>query len=77
MENESDPELLRRLGTDAMKWAVEFNKTAHKLGYSEMDEGWLVGWFANAIENCDVIRANPLRSEIARLQKRVEELEGR
>jgi hypothetical protein len=43
------PALLAACGADAMKWAQAFNQTAVKLGYSEMDEGWLVGWFANAI----------------------------
>lgn len=42
---------------DAAKWASEFRKTAIKLGYSDMDEGWLIAWFANAIEHsCDVRR---------------------
>ena len=62
-DDETTPEMLIRLGTDAMLWAQEFNKTAVKLGYSEMDEGWLIGWFANAIENSDVIRCNQLRAE--------------
>ena len=62
---ETAPEMLVRLGTDAMLWAQEFSKTAVKLGYSEMDEGWLIGWFANAIENCDVVRCNPIRADLA------------
>lgn len=37
------------MGIDAVKWAAEFNRIAVTLGYSEMDEGWLIGWFANAI----------------------------
>ena len=48
---ETGPQLLERLGTDGAKWADEFRKTAIKLGYSDMDEGWLIGWFANAIES--------------------------
>lgn len=43
------PDLLRALGTDASKWAAAFNQTAVKIGYHPMDEGWLIGWFANAI----------------------------
>ena len=35
--------------TDASVWASEFNKAAQRLGYSPMDEGWLIGWFANAM----------------------------
>lgn len=44
------PKLLEALADDASKWAAAFNQTAVKLGYAEMDEGWLIGWFANAIE---------------------------
>jgi len=50
--------LLERLGDDAAKWAAEFRKTAIKLGYSDMDEGWLIGWFANAIENAHRLRTS-------------------
>lgn len=46
----SSSQLLIALGTDASKWAEAFNQIAQKLGYSEMDEGWLIGWFANAME---------------------------
>lgn len=42
--------LLEHMGIDGAKWAAEFRATAIKLGYSDMDEGWLIGWFANAIE---------------------------
>lgn len=55
-EPESAGEMLQRLGADAKLWAEEFNKTAKVLGYSDMDEGWLIGWFANAIENTCVTR---------------------
>ena len=34
---------------DAREWAKAFRETAVSLGYSDMDEGWLYGWFANAI----------------------------
>jgi hypothetical protein len=56
MEEETEPQLLNRLGTDAAKWAAEFRKTAIKLGYSNMDEGWLISWFANAIESRSAYR---------------------
>jgi len=46
---ESDGNVLARMGTDATKWADEFAATALRLGYSDMDRGWLIGWFANAI----------------------------
>ena len=34
---------------DARKWASAFRRMAIALGHSDMDEEWLVGWFANAI----------------------------
>ena len=48
--SETDGDFLERIGLDAAKWAHEFRTIAKRLGYSEMDEGWLIGWFANAIE---------------------------
>ena len=65
MSEEQPADMLARLGSDGFLWAQEFNKTAVRLGYSEMDEGWLIGWFANAIENS----CNPLRNECERLRK--------
>jgi hypothetical protein len=53
---ETNGQLLQRLGGDAAAWAAEFRKTAISLGYSDMDEEWLIGWFANAIENSEVHR---------------------
>ena len=48
------PTLLEACGDDAAKWAAAFKQHAEKLGHSGMDEGWLIGWFANAIErSCD------------------------
>jgi deoxycytidylate deaminase len=34
---------------DAREWAKAFNRTLVQLGYQPHDEGWLIGWFANAI----------------------------
>ena len=48
-EVEKDSDFLERVGMDADKWAAEFRKTAVKLGYSDMDEGWLASWFSNLI----------------------------
>ncbi|CAH1665458.1 MULTISPECIES: hypothetical protein [unclassified Chelatococcus] len=48
--SESDGDFLERIGLDAAKWAHEFRTIAKRLGYSDMDEDWLIGWFANAIE---------------------------
>jgi hypothetical protein len=45
----TDGELLAYMGTDAAKWADEFCKVARDHGHN-LDEGWVLGWFANAIE---------------------------
>lgn len=47
------------LGGNRKLWAQEFRKTAISLGYSDMDEGWLIGWFANTIEHSMPIRLTP------------------
>lgn len=72
MRGEQPADMLARLGSDGLLWAQEFNKIAVRLGYSEMDEGWLIGWFANAIENsCNPLRneCDCLREENARLRE--------
>lgn len=42
-------QMVEALGVDAVKWADAFNQHAVKLGYSDMDSGWLIGWFANSM----------------------------
>lgn len=34
---------------DARDWAASFQEAAIKLGYSGMDEGWLIAWFSCAL----------------------------
>lgn len=48
-KGETASQMLDRLGMDGAKWAAAFRTTALRLGYSDMDEGWLIGWFCNAI----------------------------
>ena len=36
------------LGMDAAAWAAAFCKIARAQGY-DLDEGWMIAWFANAI----------------------------
>lgn len=55
-EKMTDYETLEYCGADAAKWAEQFRLTAIRLGYSDMDEGWLIGWFANAIETAAQVR---------------------
>lgn len=47
---------------DARTWAKSFNETLVQLGHQPHDEGWLIGWFANAI-----MCGYDERSEAARL----------
>jgi hypothetical protein len=54
LDEESDQERTHRLlaTSDAMVWAQEWCHVARKLEYLGkplIDEGWMVGWFANAI----------------------------
>lgn len=49
-------QILETCGADASKWAAAFCQHARKLGYSPMDQGWVLGWFANAIEKSTDLR---------------------
>lgn len=55
-EPESSGSFLNRVKDNGAKWAHEFRKTSISLGYSDMDEGWLICWFANAIEHSSDVR---------------------
>lgn len=50
---------------DAAKWAAAFCQHAEKLGHPGLDEGWVLGWFANAIE-CKC--AEPATALVAKLR---------
>ena len=45
------PELLQHCGTDAMKWAEKFKEICEEnyIAEPQNDEGYMVGWFANAM----------------------------
>lgn len=45
---ETDPEILRRLGVDPYIWAQELHRTM--VNGAEVDIGFLLAWFSNAIE---------------------------
>lgn len=62
-DHETAGALLDRLRTDGAKWAAEWHRTARRIltgrgmtangaddTLSVLDEGWMIGWFANAIE---------------------------
>ncbi|MBS0343806.1 MAG: hypothetical protein JSS56_25150 [Proteobacteria bacterium] len=48
-------EMLTALGDKADKWAAAFCQHARKVGH-DIDEGWMIGWFANAIEHSHHVR---------------------
>lgn len=49
------PELLAECRDDATKWAAAFCQHAKALGH-DIDEGWMMVWFANAIEHSHDVR---------------------
>jgi len=52
-------ELTFYCGDDGMRWADAFCQMAKKLGYGDLDQGWVFGWFANAIEQSTHVRNRP------------------
>ena len=52
----SGPEMLAACRDDAAKWAAAFCEIAASLGHKGIDEGWMIGWFANAIEHSYDVR---------------------
>ena len=62
--------LLDALGDDASRWAAAFRQTAIRIGYSDMDEGWLIGWFANAIEHSSDVRERRSKPETVPFEPR-------
>lgn len=51
----SAPLLLGTLGDDAAKWAEAFQQIVVRRGV-KIDEGLMIGWFANAIEHSSDVR---------------------
>ena len=53
------PDLLAACGTDGHEWAKAFMQHVEKHGPGYVDEGQMIGWFANAIMNThDTITGN-------------------
>lgn len=50
------PTMLREVADNAQKWAEAFCQHAKKLGHGDIDEGWMVAWFANAVEHSSDVR---------------------
>lgn len=51
-----DGDMLAAVRDDAFKWATAFCQHAEKLGHHGIDHGWMIGWFANAIEHSGDVR---------------------
>lgn len=49
-------EFYKTMGDDAAQWAAAFCQFADKLGHHGIDEGWMIGWFAAAIEHSSDVR---------------------
>jgi hypothetical protein len=60
----SDPDLLAYCGADASKWAEAFCRIKEQQGWglADIDEGLMIGWFANAIEHSYQVRAAVLEA---------------
>ncbi len=52
----SGPKLLDSLGDDGSLWAAAFCQIAKKNHGLDIDEGWMLAWFANAIEHSTAVR---------------------
>lgn len=52
----SGPLMLAACCDDATKWAAAFCEHAQRLGHPGIDEGWMISWFANAIEHSHDVR---------------------
>lgn len=51
------PQLLAACEDSGARWAAAFCQHAAKLGHPNIDEAWMIGWFANAIETSSDVRA--------------------
>lgn len=58
-----DGEIIEQCRDDASKWAAAFCQHAKHLGVGEIDEGWMIGWFANAIERSWQVRIERAQPE--------------
>ena len=59
----SEPDLLNAMSDDASQWAAAFCQIAKKLGH-DIDEGWMIGWFANAIERSHDVRVARMQPDV-------------
>ena len=58
------PALLEACGDRAHHWADAFCQIAKHRHGLDIDYGWMVGWFANAIEHSEIVRE---RREMAQM----------
>lgn len=51
----TDAELVASCGADAQKWARAFIEMRDRIAGGDVDEGTMIGWFANAIEHGHIV----------------------
>lgn len=54
-------EIYERCGGNGAAWAAEFVNTAKQIGAGNIDEGWMIGWFCNAIECAKSVEGSKMR----------------
>jgi hypothetical protein len=52
---------------DPLVWARSFCATAEKVGYGKINEGWMLGWFASAMERGKIEQMNKTRDRYFRI----------
>ena len=56
--------MLDAMSDDAARWATAFCQIAKRSQGLDIDEGWMIGWFANAIEHSTMVRQARARPRI-------------
>lgn len=54
-------DIYTRCRGDGSKWAAEFVSTAKQIGAGNIDEGWMIGWFCNAMECAKDVERSHMR----------------
>lgn len=74
----SAPKLIEACGDNAKLWAEAFMQIAHHAamtsGQSVIDEAYMIGWFANAIEAASMKRMAAFHRLIDKLEHKLMEL---
>lgn len=49
-------DMLKALGDNGQLWAQAFIQIIDRIGRDKIDEGFMIGWFANVIEHSNAVR---------------------